>query len=501
MSFLSGWWLLGFVGLVVWIRYYGWDQKWLLTAVALGVLALARPVLSEQAVQNPQSGSDVIFAVDVSYSMRGTDIAPSRLEAASRMLTEAISHNESNRYGVIAFTTSAIVLSPLTNDKELLTHLFGELDVNQIITKGTNVMSALELARKMSHAKRPSVIVLTDGGDEVNYAKEAEFIRDNDMSVSVVMLASAQGSMLPLQQGGVLHDEQGHIVISSRNGAIREIVEAGEGRFIEGDDGAALFDVIEQMRRESLGDASPEIRHQELFMYPLALALISFVLAFIRLPKKLIVWLAFVGIHLHAGVLDPLYAYAGSREYHHHHYETSAQWFRKIQTSFGKYNYANALYKEGKYQGSLVLYRAISSNDVGFKSDIYYNMGNCYVRLGEFSNARDAYLKSLTLRYTHEADQNLRAIASASEQQTLNVRKEKKDKMAADENKPTGEGKKTKEGGGSNMQSDIATSGAGDGGKKVQSDPRFSQSQGKAQLSSRQYELINQGGVHETKPW
>ena len=51
------------------------------------------------------------------------------------------------------------------------------------------------------------------------------------------------------------------------------------------------------------------------------------------------------------------------------------------------------------------------------------------------------------------------------------------------------------------MQSDIATSGAGEAGKKTQGDPRFSTSQGKAALSSKQYELINQRSVHETKPW
>ncbi len=79
--------------------------------------------------------------------------------------------------------------------------------------------------------------------------------------------------------------------------------------------------------------------------------------------------------------------------------------------------------------------------------------------------------------------------------------KRKKINFQQDENAPTGEKKESKQGGGSNMQSDMKSGGGGDEGKKAKGDPRFSASQGKAKLSSRQYELINERSVHETKPW
>ncbi len=88
-------------------------------------------------------------------------------------------------------------------------------------------------------------------------------------------------------------------------------------------------------------------------------------------------------------------------------------------------------YKAGKYQEALTQYRRIRSDEPLFKSKVYYNMGNCHIRLGEFENARNAFLKSLTLRYTKEADENLRFIAQAQEKKTLNVRKEKKDQFSA----------------------------------------------------------------------
>lgn len=511
MSLLAPIWLvaLGFIA-VYWIAAkrleYRVDssQKWLLVSIALVIIALARPVLEQKPVTVEEMGSDVIIAVDLSYSMRATDIAPSRLRAAKTLLSDLVHRDSQDRFGVIGFTTSAIVLSPLTKDTELLEHLFGSLDESQIITKGTQVMSALELARKMSYAKQPLVILLTDGGDEASYSKEADFVRENNLRLNVVMLGTAQGSTL-LEGEGTLKDENGHIVVSSRNDAIGEIVEAGGGKMIEGTDTSAVLDLIKQSRAEDFQGKSTVIRYQELFYIPLILALISFILSMTSLGEKiskgLVVMLALIGVSSNAGVVDFAYLYGAKKSYEAKNYERSAQLYAHVTTPKAKYNQATALYKMGKYQDALTLYQGIRSSDPIFKATLYYNSGNCYIRLQEFENAREAFLKSLTLHYTKEADDNLRFISQAQEQKNLNVRKEKKDKFEAESGSPKGESKPTKQGGGSNMKSDMASGGGGDEGKKVESDPRLSMSQGKARLSSTQYELINQRSVHETKPW
>jgi len=527
MSFLTPLWLIALILLPLYLwgaRRYGWHtQIWLMVSLLFLILSLTRPVIPEKPITVEEAGSDVILAVDVSYSMRATDIAPTRLDAAKRVLHQIVEGDKKDRFGVLAHTTSAIILSPLTKDTELLTHLFASLDESQIITKGTEVMSALELSRKMSHAQSPLVVLFSDGGDELSYEKEAAYAEENGLKVCVVMLASAQGSTLPSENGS-LKDEDGHIVVSSRNDAIKAIAEQSGGKVIDGADATSVIEWIERERSEDFAGSTTVTRYQELFYFPLVLALIAFVLAYTtlggyfvrgepvepwifpstssgRTKKIFISILAFFGISANAGLLDYPYQTLGKYEYSRGNYERSAQWYGRIDSEHSKFNRANALYKAGKYQEALALYRTIRSEDSLFKSKVFYNMGNCHIRLSEFENGRNALLKSLTLSYSREADQNLRAIARAQEQKSLNVRKEQKDKFSSDENKPTGEGKKGKEGGGSNMQSDIASSGAGDAGKKAQADPRFSTSQGKASLSSKQYELINQRSVHETKPW
>ena len=508
MILLSPLWLtaLLFIPLYLWgVRRYGWHtQIWLIGSVFFLIFALARPVISEKPISVEEAGSDVILAVDVSYSMRATDIAPTRLDAAKRMLNQIVESDKKDRFGVLAHTTSAIILSPLTKDTELLTHLFGSLDESQIITKGTEVISALELSRKMSHAKRPLVVLFTDGGDELSYAKEAEYAEENGLKVCIVMLASTQGSTLPSDNGS-LKDEDGHIVVSSRNDAINSIAEQSGGKVIDGADATSVLEWIERERSEDFAGSTTVTRYQELFYFPLVIALLLFSAAYTtvgeKFAKRWLLLLALIGMNANGTVVDYPYMAAGKYDYEQGNYERSAQWYSEIDTPQGKFNRANALYKAGKYQEALGLYRSIRTNDPRFKSKVFYNLGNAQIRLSEFENARQSLLKSLTLHYSREADQNFRAITGVQEQKTLNIRKEKNDKFSSDENKPTGEGKKGKEGGGSNMQSDIASSGAGDAGKKAQADPRFSTSQGKASLSSRQYELINQRSVHETKPW
>ncbi len=509
MTWLSPLWFLGLILLPLYLvkaKKHHWtitpSQKWLVFSIVSLLLALTRPALPQHPTEVKKVGDDVIFAIDLSYSMRGTDVAPSRLAAAKQLLIQTVRSHPNDRFGVIGFTTNAIVLSPLTHDVSLLESLFNALDETQIMTKGTTIMSALELSRKMSRAPSPLVILLTDGGDENNYDKEGQFAQETKLRVSVFLLGTREGSMLPTNDG-VLKDDQGQLVISARNDAISTIATQSGGEVVT--TSSALQSLIDHEHHDTFNGFGQIETYQELFYFPLALSLIAFMLAMTTLgekfSKKMVVLLAFIGLSAQGGMLDFAYSYWATREYHHHHYDSAAYGFHQIDSPYATYNRANALYKGGKYDQALTQYRAIRSPDPIFKSQIYYNMGNCHIRLQSFESARTAFLESLTLNYTPQADANLRFIADAQEKKILNTRKEKKDTFAHDENAPTGEKKVAKEGGGSNMKSDMKSGSGGDAGKKTTGDPRFSTAQGKAQLSSTQYELINARSVHETKPW
>ena len=441
---------------------------YMLTFVLL-VVALSRPILEQEPVKTEQMLSDVIIAVDLSYSMSATDIEPSRLGRAKEILKELVKSDSNTRYGVIGFTTNAIVLSPLTEDSELLLHLYDGLNENLVMTKGSSIMPALELASKMSKSKNPSVVILSDGADEFSYEAEARLAKDRGMVVNTIMLATTLGGTLESDNGELLKDEVGDIVVSRANDSIEIISEYTDGVYTQDFD--TLLDALESQKNKEYKTQTTVVQNMEFFYYAVVLAIIVFLMSVTTLKRYIIALLLFFGISLHA--------------------QSNSEYFQQ----------ATRDYKSGEYEKALDGYEMVKSSNVEFKSVVFYNIGNSYIRLKEFKKARVAFMKSLTLLYSLEADENMRYIANAEEQMQMNTGQEKTNKKSAIAKKVENS-KKQKEGGSSNMKvSAPASSGNAEMGKKATSDPMLNLNKGNAKLSSKQYELINRRGVNEKKPW
>ena len=433
------------------------------------IFALSRPIMEQEPVKSEQVLSDVIVAVDLSHSMSATDIKPTRLEYAKKILKELVKSDSNTRYAVIGFTTNAVVLSPLTQDSELLLHLYDALDKNLIITKGSSIMSALELSAKMSKSKTPSMVILSDGADEFSYDAEAKFAKKRGLVVNIMMLATSMGGTLDSEDGELVKDELGDIVVSRENSSIQTIANATGGHYTKEYD--SLLSALESQKNHDYKTKTMLIQNQEFFYYFVILALITFLITLTTLKRYVIAFLLLFGITLHAG------------------------------TNNENATIAIAHYKSGEYEKALAHFEMLKSSDESYKSLVYYNIGNVYVRLKEFKKAKEAYLKSLTLTYSYEADENMRYIEDAEEQMQMNTGQEKTDKKSSFASKQKNSAKQ-KEGGSSNMKVQApASSGAAEMGQKTESEGMLNLNKGKAKLSSKQYDLINKRGVNEKKPW
>ncbi len=514
MSWLHPEWLWLLLPLGALLLYRSRDEEfsftpahsWLITSAFLLVLALCRPVIEQAPVEIDMTGSDIIVAVDLSHSMHASDLEPTRLEAAKKLLADLVRSQPQDRFGVIGFTTSAVVLSPMTNDAELLLHLFGSLDETMIMTKGTLLEGALKLARKMSRAERPKVLILTDGGDAMNYNEEAVYAKTHNLQVNVVMLASRGGSTLYNSDGSLLKDEAGHIVVTSRNNAVKSISSATGGAFIDGPDLAAIRDVLADQKEEAYKAKTKVMQYQELFYYFVAAAIAALMLGIttlgLKLQRLVTAALLLLGIGAQAGMLESYYLIQGQKAYVLEQYEEASQMYGQVDHPMARFNAANSLYKAGKYEKALELYRSIRSSDPQFKSVLYFNSANCLIRLKEYAQAREALRKSLTLHYDLQAVENLYAISRAEAQDhMLTGKQEGKKRGQQGQSQSQSSQEKGKKAGGSNMDVSADAGGSGGGGEKVKTDPRLSFGKSEGKLSSRQYELINQRSVHETKPW
>jgi len=463
------------------------------------VAALSRPAIEQEPIKSEQILSDVVIGVDLSYSMQATDVKPTRLKKAKELLKELVASEQKSRFGVLGFTTNAIVLSPLTEDSELLVHLFESMDDKLIVTKGSSIMPALELSRKMSRSKNLSVVIFSDGGDEVDYEKEAQFARENNLIVNVYMLATKLGGTLNTKDGQFLKDKMGDIVVSRENEHLKLVSNSTGGVYTKYFD--ELLSALDEQRNREFKSTTTIVRNLELFYYFIVLAIVTFLVSVTTLKRYVISFLLFFGVSLDAYVFEYFYHENAKTAYESKDYKRAIENYKKIDNSVGYFNLANSYYKSGEYEKALLNYERVKSSNEKFKSQLFYNMANTFVRLKEFKKAREAYLKSLTLLYTKEAYENMIHILHVDEEMRMITGEQKTQKKSSIAKKESSS-KKRKSGGSSNMKvSAKASSGAGDEGKRAKSDGMMNLNSSKAKLSSKQYELINKRGVNEKKPW
>ncbi len=137
-----------------------------MTALALVVIALARPQGARVSAAEASEGIDIVLALDTSSSMQIADPGERpRLEIAQQALLDFIEGRPHDRLALLAFRSRSLVLSPLTLDHRALADFVreaGRIELEDGTAIGLAVADALNLLRE---AKGPSrvVVLLTDG--------------------------------------------------------------------------------------------------------------------------------------------------------------------------------------------------------------------------------------------------------------------------------------------------------------------------------------------------
>jgi Ca-activated chloride channel homolog len=149
---------------------------WLLWLLLL--LAAARPMWIGDPVELPNSGRDLMMAVDISGSMQVEDMQVgqslvSRVDAVRQVGADFISHRTGDRLGLILFGSNAYVQSPLSFDTGTVKRFLAEAQIG-FAGKETAIGDAIGLAVKRLK-ERPAesrvLILLTDGQDTASSVK------------------------------------------------------------------------------------------------------------------------------------------------------------------------------------------------------------------------------------------------------------------------------------------------------------------------------------------
>ena len=134
--------------------------------LALLIVTLARPQLSQSREHRLAKGIDILLVLDISESMRAEDVeGANRIQTAKLVIKDFLAHRENDRIGLVVFAGESFTLCPLTLDYPVLVELLSDVKLGQL-EDGTAIGDALATAThrlRVSQSKTKIVILLTDG--------------------------------------------------------------------------------------------------------------------------------------------------------------------------------------------------------------------------------------------------------------------------------------------------------------------------------------------------
>ena len=212
-----------------------------MVALALLILAAARPQWGQSERTEKRQGIEAIVALDISNSMLAEDVAPNRLERAKQMLSKLMDNMVNDKVGLVVFAGDAFVQLPITCDYVSAKMFLNSIKPDLIKTQGTAIGQALATSIRcfgeQSDASR-AIILITDGenheDDAVAVAKHA---KELGIQVLVVGIGKPEGSPIPMPGTNTFRkDRQGNVVVSKLNEDMcREIAQAGGGIYVRCD--------------------------------------------------------------------------------------------------------------------------------------------------------------------------------------------------------------------------------------------------------------------------
>ena len=173
-------------------------------ALALLIIALARPQSTNRWEKVTSEGIDIVMAIDISGSMRAMDFKPDRLEAAKEVGMEFVASRPDDRFGLVVFAGESFTQCPLTTDQAVVINFLNELDFD-MVEDGTAIGMGLATAvNRIKESKTESkvIILLTDGVNnrgEIGPVTAAELAATYGIRVYTIGVGSRGTAPFPAQ--------------------------------------------------------------------------------------------------------------------------------------------------------------------------------------------------------------------------------------------------------------------------------------------------------------
>ncbi len=373
-------------------RIYGF----LLLMLLLATLALAGPTWERRPQALFRSATGRVLVLDLSLSMRSTDLPPNRLSRARYKAIDLVKAGVGIDQGLVVFAGDSFIVTPLTDDRATILNLLPGLDTNTVPVQGSRADRGLEKAGELLRRAAVSngqIILITDDADTAAVMAATE-LKKKGYRVDVIAVGTKAGAPVPLPESGYLKDDRGNIVVPVPDfAALRQIAARGGGHYYDIEAPDSTFQALNhpavlfpEKRKKSELTGDQWLDRGPWFLLPLVL-----LAAFCFRRGWLLLIFAVLCCHP---------APAAAFNWHD-------LWQRPDQqaiTAFKKKDYQEAakrakdpewqaasLYREGKFKQAATALKPLTlARD-------HYNRGNALARAGELKKALAAYDQAIKL--------------------------------------------------------------------------------------------------------
>jgi Ca-activated chloride channel family protein len=219
----------------------------MLVALVFLIVGVARP---HATVSVPSEEATIVLALDVSRSMKATDVQPTRLDAARTAAKTFLGEiPEKFRVGVVSFATRAAVGVAPTEDRELVVTALDTLTPGEGTAIGDAVALSLRVGQPQEEgveAPPRAIVVISDGardGGQVEPVDAAQQAKRRGVPVYTVLVGTPNGTVEERLTGGYRRI----IRVPPNPETLQQVAATSGGTFFEAPDAERLSEVYEEL--------------------------------------------------------------------------------------------------------------------------------------------------------------------------------------------------------------------------------------------------------------
>ena len=209
----------------------------------LFLIAMMGPSFGNNVKEVKSIGKDIFICVDLSGSMNASDIQPSRLEKVKFELKKIVNAFNSDRVGMIIFSSEAFVQCPLTYDQSALNLFIESLSTGLVPNAGTDFGPPLRIALDKLlketetngiNQKSKIIMLISDGEDHGEMANDVvERIENKGVRLYTLGVGTKTGGQIPTKNGFKLNKSGKVVTTKLDSDEMKRLAQQTNGSYFE----------------------------------------------------------------------------------------------------------------------------------------------------------------------------------------------------------------------------------------------------------------------------